>query len=158
MNTKIISSPDRLAVGLYGLLLVYTLNLIVQTLDFSDPRARLFPLLFGVPTALILGLLTVRGLMPTRFDRVLPTRSVEEESETDDGELGWLTVVIFASFPFVAYLFGFLITVPVYTFALTSRACDDVRTGLAVAVVVTVGWWIVFVELLNVIFYEGILL
>jgi hypothetical protein len=151
-----LSNAGRLEVVLYGLLLVYVLNLLVQTLGFTDPRARVFPLFIGVPTALLLGVLFVQQFLPARLDRFLPSRSSHPD-ESAGGNLDWPFMLVFASFPFVAYLVGFAITVPLYTFALTSRACEDLRTGLTVAAVVTVAWWILFVELLNVPFYEGIL-
>jgi hypothetical protein len=159
VNTVGSATLRWLDIGLYGLLLLYVLNLLVQTMNFSDARARLFPLFVGIPTALILLALTMRGFAPNVFDRALPTRSVETETEkeSDGGKLDWLTIIIFTSFPFIAYLVGFLITVPIYIFLLTSRASDDIQTGLAVTVMVTIGWYLLFVELLGVLFFEGIL-
>lgn len=157
MNVRFLSNIDRLQVGLYGLLLLYVLNLLLRTFAFDDPRARMFPLLFGVPTALFLSVLVIRGLAPMQFDRLLPTRSIEADTDTEDGKLDLYTISVFASFPFIAYLFGFLVAVPLYTFALTSRVCDDIRTVLAITLIVTVGWWILFVELLNVVFYSGVI-
>jgi hypothetical protein len=158
MSVRDFSKANWLIAALYAVMGLYVVNILVRTLSFSDPRARIFPLLFGVPTALLLGILVVRELNPIWFDELLPTRSVTQDEESTDGRLDWLTVFTFASFPFVAYLVGFTIAVPAYTLALTSRTCERLRTALGITLVVTVGWWLVFVQLLNVIFFEGVLL
>lgn len=158
MSVRDLSDANWLIAALYGGLGIYVVNILVRTMSFSDPRARIFPLLFGVPTAVLLGVLVVRELNPVWFDELLPTRSASHDEESTDGELDWLTIGTFASFPFVAYLFGFTIAVPAYTLALTSRTCERLRTALGITLLVSVGWWLVFVQLLNVIFFEGILL
>lgn len=159
MSDMPFEETDWLTVVLYGILGLYVVGLMVQTLGFSDPRARLFPLLFGIPTIILLGVLVLRGIAPEWFNQVLPTRSVSDRLDTDrEGHLDWVTLVIFTTFPMVAYLVGFFVAVPVYTFALTARVADSLRVGLAVAIGVTIGWWIVFTQLLNVIFFEGILM
>lgn len=147
---------------LYLFLTMYIANLIYEASNFSDPRARLFPLIFGIPTVILLFsllLIQIIPLLPSdiSYETNLSDGGFYNFNDGDRGNISKLVISVFLSFPFIAYLFGFLITVPLYTAAFTLATTKNTKNSIVVSIIVAFAWYAFFVLGLNVVFYEGII-
>ena len=157
------------SVGFYLFLLSWLGYMLWESLGYTDRQDYLFPLVIGVPLAVvtIAKLLTVQ--FPEIVERVLPeesgqsemfegiegTGSRESKAEREKYELymiGWILVL-----PFMMYILGMGWTMLLYTFAFTWFFTRDVKTSLMVTAVVLVFVWILFVEILSLIIWDGVL-
>ena len=161
MRINVISRRSGIIL-MYSILTMYCLNLLVESSNFSDPRAQTFPILFGIPTVGLLIIVTTVHFIPAITKEDLAKNSMinsefYEFSNEERGKLNLLTFAIFISFPFFAYLFGFFISVPIYTGLFAGKASKSIKKGMLVAVCVTTGWYLLFVQVLSVVFHEGII-
>lgn len=137
---------------------------------------KLFPLMVGVPVILFTLLQTVDVWYPDAFDRLHPNRVVgggsdglsedlEETAEDDMSTrskaeqqrwelymLAWVTAL-----PMLMYFVGFAISIPIYTFALGWFFLRDVRAASGLTVGVSLFIYVLFVLLLGVPLWEGVL-
>lgn len=137
---------------------------------------KLFPLLVGVPVVLFTLMQVVYVWYPGVFERLSPdrvtggtaddlsedlgetpedntvSRSKEEQQRWELYMLGWVTVL-----PVLMYVVGFAVSIPIYTFALGWFFLRDVRTALGLTVGVSLFIYVLFVLLLGVPLWEGIL-
>jgi hypothetical protein len=138
------------------------INLLIEAFNFSDPRARTFPVVFGIPTVIMLLVIITIHIAPSiinsdKIENGLVNDSFYDFTNEERGEINSIIMLVFLSFPFFAFLFGFFISVPLYTGLFTVVTTRSIKKSISVATFVSIGWYLLFVLGLNVVFYEGVL-
>lgn len=161
MRTSAISRRSGIIL-MYAILTIYIVNLLIKASNFSDPRAQTFPLIFGIPTFILLTLISIVHIIPymtgkERINHNMVNEDFYEFNNEERGKLNPMTFAIFISFPLFAYLFGFLVSVPIYTGLFARITTKSTKKSVLVAVCVTALWYLLFVQGLSVVFHEGII-
>lgn len=166
MSNNTDRSTRRFQLLLYAATALYVLNLLVQTAEFDNNAAQRFPFLFGSLTLVFAVVLLVYLLTPEALSARLPriqgkdTADLEAVPEMEQQGSNWKTsrtVLFTVLFPLVVYVFGFAIGISVWIFAFTYFLRRNLRESIVVTVAVVALWWILFVNLLGIIFYEGVI-
>lgn len=158
-------------IGFYLFFLLWLGYLLAETLSYTNRQDWLFPIIIGIPLALLLVVKLVTIQFPGLTERVLPDSASSEEdemfeavqevgarntkSEKEKYELvmiGWIILL-----PFMMYFVGMGWTLIVYTFAFTWYFTRSVRTSAMVTAIVIVFVWILFIEILQLIIWDGVL-
>lgn len=148
----------RLKLAFYLVLLGYVVNLLYRTTQMGTSTAQIFPYLFGTVSAIILLILIGSVLMPETYERLAPdVASGAQAMERDRGNLKLWTMGLVSTFPFAVYLFGFSYVVPLYVFVLVYAVGRNPKHAVVVSVLFTFSWWLIFIRLLHIGFFEGIL-
>lgn len=154
-----------LAMAFFGVLLVYTLALVIQAVGYSE-AARLFPLIVGVPLVVMLVvniiLLAVGDRVDLRlvgfFDAVSEIDAVSAETEVDEGEryrrefsmIGWVAALIG-----LTWLIGNLPAVAVFVAAFVYVYERDLPRALIVSGITFGFIYLLFVVVLDANLYRG---
>lgn len=142
----------------YVALLGYVLNILYRTMRLGDQTARIFPYIFGIASAIFLILLIASVLIPEAFEEITPSVASGASTPTKDrGNLTWWIIALVSVFPFAVYIVGFLYTIPLYVLLLVYAVKRDIKDAIIASISFTLMWWIVFVRLLHIGFFEGIL-
>lgn len=162
-------------VGFYAVMLVWLAYLLYETLGYEAFEDYLFPYILGVPLAvlIIVHLVTVRA--PWILDAILPgdetdvepseLQAMVEDSAVEDRTrpraereryevymLVWVTLLAA-----MMYFVGMGWTIVFYTFGLTWFLTRDVKQSLLVTAVVIVFIYVLFMEILRMIVWPGVL-
>jgi hypothetical protein len=158
-------------IGFYLFLSVWLAYLLFETSSYSNRQDWLFPAIVGGPLVLLLviKLLTIQyqGIV----ERVLPDSASSGESdmfeavqevgarnskaEKEKYELvmiGWVILL-----PFMMFFVGMGWTLIIYTFGFTWYFTRSVRTSAMVTVIVIAFVWVLFIEILSLIVWDGAL-
>lgn len=164
-------------IGFYGFWLLWIGYILAETATFEASQDWLFPLVLGVPITGMLLLKLFVILKPDYVRRVLPEsektdgddgdlqRRIEEASSpTDAGRskrerheielvmIGWVLAL-----PILMFVFGIGFAFTVYVFAFTWYFVRSVRTAALVTVVVLGFIYVLFIEILGMVLWKGIL-
>lgn len=168
-------TPEMFKLGFYLLLLLWLAYLLYRTLAFEQFEDLFFPLLLGVPLALLLLIQIVITRFPQLAERAMPESELSSADE-DDGiagrvaeataeELGiskrqkekyeirmiaWVTVL-----PFMMYYIGMGWTLLIYVFVFTYSFVGDLKKAVGMTIGVTAFVYVLFIELLNMIIWTG---
>lgn len=157
--------------GFYLFLFGWLAYLLVETSSYSNRQDWLFPVIIGAP----LVLLTAAKLLTIQYEgiveRVLPDSDTSGEddmfeavqevgarnskAEKEKYELvmiGWVILL-----PFMMFFVGMGWTLIIYTFGFTWYFTRSVRTSALVTVIVIVFVWVLFIEILSLIVWDGAL-
>lgn len=166
------TGADLLTVGFHVLLLAWVVALTYWATRWDSWRDQLFPLLVTVPTALLVVVQLVRFRRPDLFgmrsrlgpdeDR-RPPRTGRDDVESADAASNVETerlLVVFcwvAAFPVAIYYLGFVLSIPLFLFGFVGYLLGDWRKAAGVTALVTVFVVVLFVSVLNVELWEGVL-
>lgn len=156
-------------VGFYLFLLIWLGYLLWEALGYTSRQDYTFPLVIGFPLAVVTIAKLITVVYPQIVDWIMPEESGESEmfegvegtgsreskSEREKYELymiGWIILL-----PFMMYILGMGWTMLLYTFGFTWFFTRDLRTSATVTVVVTIFVWILFIEILSLIIWDGLL-
>lgn len=154
-------------IGFYTFLLLWLLYILWESWGYADRQDFLFPFVVGIPILLLLVLKIITTQYPVIVEKVMPedageselfegvegTGSRESKSEREKYELymiGWIIIL-----PFMMFYIGMGWTMLIYTFAFTWFFTRDVKTSALVTVVVMFFVWILFIEILSLIIWDG---
>lgn len=161
----------------YGALLVWTLLLMYWSLEWQWDN-KLFPLAVGSIAILLLAIHLASLLFPASFERFATVGKPDVADDEDDEikkhlqeatssasgrpkaerekyelvMLGWVIVL-----PFLLYLAGFGLVIPIYTFAFGLYFLRDVKMSIFITVLITLFIWLLFVVILDVQLWQGTL-
>lgn len=156
-------------VGFYLFLLSWLGFMLFEAYGYTREQDYLFPLVVGVPVMLLLLLKMLIVLYPKVATRLLPSEAEGDsmfegvegvgtrnsKAEKEKYELimiGWIIIL-----PFMMYFAGMGWTLIVYTFAFTWYFTRSVRQAAMVTVVVIIFVWVLFIEILSLIVWDGTL-
>lgn len=158
-------------IGFYLFLLGWLAYLMAETAGYTNREDWLFPLLVAAPIAILLLIKLITIQYPGIAERALPdsASSGEDEMFEDVQEvgarntkaakekyelvmIGWVLLL-----PFMMYFVGMGWTLILYTFAFTLYFTRDVRTSALVTGIVIVFVWVLFIEILQLIIWDGTL-
>jgi len=151
----------------YGLLFAYVAALLAEAMRY-DPRARLFPLLVGVPLAVALAVAVFAALVDAPdlgvagpFEGLVS--AVETHRRVDGGDTPRRyrreaeTILWLLAFVSAIRLLGFFPAIPCYVTAAVYRWERDVRRALLLGLLTTAALYVLFAELLSATVYRGAL-
>jgi hypothetical protein len=158
-------------IGFYLFLLGWLAYLMFRTAGYDAREDWLFPVVIAVPVTILLVLKMITFQYPQLIEKVLPdsASSGEDEMFEDVQEvgarnskaekekyelimIGWIIVL-----PFMMYFVGMGWTLILYTFAFTFYFTRNVRTSALVTGIVIVFVWVLFIEILQLIIWDGTL-
>ncbi len=158
-------------IGFYLFLISWLAYLMAETATYDDPQDWLFPVVVAIPVSILLVLKLVTFQFPQLAERVLPENASAEEDEMFEGVqevgarnskadkekyelvmIGWIILL-----PFMMYFLGMGWTLIVYTFAFTWYFTRSVRTSALVTGIVIAFVWVLFIEILQLIIWNGTL-
>lgn len=151
---------------LYGVTVLYVLNLLVQTTTFDNVAAQRFPFLFGSLTFVFGVVLLGYLLAPETVAASLPTFQSGDGGDIEtipdarsEGPVWNMSYIISLTilFPIVIYVFGFAIGILLWVFGFTFYLRRDLKESAAISIGIFVIWRVLFVNLLGIIFYDGYL-
>jgi hypothetical protein len=157
--------------GFYLFLFGWLAYLLFETSSYSNRQDWLFPVIIGAP----LVLLTLIKLLTIQYEgivgRVLPDSATSGEDDMFEAVqevgarnskaekekyeivmIGWVILL-----PFMMFFVGMGWTLIIYTFGFTWYFTRSVRTSALVTVVVIVFVWVLFIEILSLIVWDGAL-
>ena len=156
-------------IGFYLFLLAWLGYMLFEAYGYTREQDYLFPLIIGIPIGLLLLLKLAIILFPEIAERALPdeaegdsmfegggsagTRNSKAEKEKYElVMIGWIIVL-----PFMMFFVGMGWTLIVYTFAFTWYFTRSVRQSAMVTAIVIVFVWVLFIEILSLIVWDGTL-
>jgi hypothetical protein len=164
--------PDEwFTIGVYLFLFVWMGYMVFEALGYSSREDYLFPLVIGVPVMLMIVLRLLRLRFTETVERLLPEASRESEddpvSEAEEDAprrpkrerelyelfmIGWVILL-----PFMMFTVGMGWTLIFYTFGFTWFFTRNLKTAAMVTAVVIAFVWVLFIELLGLIIWDGML-
>ncbi|MFB6097313.1 MAG: tripartite tricarboxylate transporter TctB family protein [Haloferacaceae archaeon] len=166
-------SPKVWSVVFYGAALLWVLALLVLASPWNWDN-KFFPMLVGIPVILMLLLQMASDQFPGFFEQLRPEaleddddlsteferakesnvseRSKSEQQRWELYMLGWVIAL-----PILMYFVGFAWVIPIYTFALGLFFTRDVKMAVGIAFGVSLFIFLLFVVLLEVRLWEGVL-
>ena len=157
-------------IGFHLFLLAWMGFMVLEAAGYSRRMDWLLPLVIWVPVLAMLVARLVMMQFPWIVDWIMPTRDDEGEgmfAEIDSGGprrtktereryevymIAWIVVL-----PFMMFYVGMGWTLLFYTFAFTYFFTDDARTSALVTGVVVLFTWVLFIEILQLIVWDGVL-
>lgn len=155
----------------YGALLIYVVSHLVLARDWSWEN-KLFPFLVGIPMIALIVINMVLIKYPSLRERFTdadkPTNKITEalSSSTDESETvieraarhrAELGIVLWTiSLPIAVYLLGFAYSLPPYVFVFILYYLQDLKKAVVGTVVFTAFSYVVFLVLLNLRVYHGV--
>jgi hypothetical protein len=153
----------------YSLILLYLVHLFESGFRQFSREDMLFPVIVGVPTAVLCIVHLVFTAYPSleekiswsdpdsesRLDRLSDgeaTRSAAEKQRFGFYMILWVTVL-----PVLVYFLGYLTVLPPYVFAFILFFKKDLRLALGVTVVFSIFVYVLFIVILGMIPWEGVL-
>lgn len=155
-------------VGFYLVILAWMGYVLGKAAGFTREQDWLFPFVIGVPIVLLILVKLVTIRYPALVERLVPEggagsdmfaqimeESTRPRTERERYELylvAWLVVL-----PVMMFVIGMGWTLLIYTFAFTWFFTRNLRTAGVVTVGVFLFIWILFVEILSMVIWDGLL-
>lgn len=162
--------PIGLKIGFYLFLLIWMGYIVSEASTYSRIENYFFPILIGVPVIMLIMIQFVIIKYPWIIDRVKPDQpgkdsdmfeAVEDLTESPRTKvqeykyeivmIGWVILL-----PVMSYYLGMGFTTLIYTFSLTLYLTRDLRTSVLVTAAVVMFVWILFIEILGMIIWDGV--
>lgn len=162
--------PVWLKISFYLFLLLWISYIVYEASTYSRFNNYFFPMLVGFPVIILLLLNLIFVKYPGVVDRLTPqsqsgkeadmfadiegmeesTRTKIEEYRYEIAMIGWIILL-----PVMNYFLGMGFSTLIYTFTLTYYLTRNLRTSIAVTLGVLIFVWILFIEILGMIIWEG---
>lgn len=158
----------------YVFLLVWMAYLLREALTWEAYQDQLIPIAGLTILSILLLVQIIRDLFPEQVTALLPQPSGDEDGrsisamrasgatlERTKAERDKMMLVMAAwviAFPVLLYLFGFVITVPIYILAFEYYLTKDLKKSIAATLVFLAIMYVLFIRILNIILWEGVLL
>jgi hypothetical protein len=156
-------------IGFYLLFLVWLLYMIWEVTRYEAIEDFLFPIVVGVPGMILILLKIMMIMKADSIERILPdeeddsgmfedstaTSNRDSKAEKEKYELlmiGWIILL-----PVLMYVIGMGWALILYSFGFTWFFTRNIRISVIVTIVVIVSVWILFIEVLSLIIWTGLL-
>lgn len=158
-----------LSIGFYCFILIWMGYLIIEIWQFTESEDYTFPLIIGSVVVVLSLLQLIITRYPNITARVIPSTDDEiqkfevENSTSGRGSkiekekyeiyvIGWILIL-----PVMMYVIGLGWTLISYSFVFVYFFTRDIRLSAMTSIIVVVFVWILFVELLSIIVWDGLL-
>jgi hypothetical protein len=141
-------------------IILFSLFLFVVALTYGNAKMSAVPLIAG-GIILLLGAIQLRKELLVARKAHPDTETIDASNVTAGGEKRQHSIVFvwWVSFVLITYLFGFLIAIPLLVFSfMRFRAHRGWLKSLAVAAIAEISIYVVFVFIMQIELYRGILL
>lgn len=159
--------PSWLVNGFFVVMIAWFLYLFVQATAWTRFETWVFPLAATTLGAFLAVTYLLRFNFPSRFPRLAPeTGSVLDELDVDEPEslsppeqrkVGAIMTAWAVALPFMMYVFGFSWALPPYVWAFVWYFRRDARLAVIVTVIFSLLVYLLFVQFLNILWWDGIL-